>query len=152
MGVKAYAVQNTEGRRISILGTGLRVLAGTEHGASFSVMTADLPAGMGPPPHVHDDEDEAFFVIEGQMRFLAGADEWVLGPGGFVYLPRGIVHQPMVANDEAARAVVITSRPGLENFFAEFVANLARSGSEPSLRMLDDVGVPYGLHHFPPRV
>jgi quercetin dioxygenase-like cupin family protein len=91
---KAYGVENTEGEVLNMLGTDIRVLAGRRTGSSFSLMTIRLPPGQGPPPHIHDDEDEAFYVLEGQMRFKAGTDEWVLGAGGFVYLPRGLMHQP----------------------------------------------------------
>jgi uncharacterized cupin superfamily protein len=97
---------------------------------------------------VHDEEDEAFYVLEGRMRFKAGKDEWVLSPGGFVYLPRGIVHQPMVEGEQPAKALAILSRPGIENFFADFVGVLESSGGPPSLELLDKVGASYGLRHF----
>ena len=36
--------------------------------------------GFGPPLHVHRREDEAFYVLEGQIRFRQGNDEFVAGP------------------------------------------------------------------------
>jgi hypothetical protein len=83
------------------------------------------------------------------MRFKAGTDEWVLGPGGFVYLPRGLIHQPMVEGEHPATVLAVLSRPGLEDFFAEFSSELAKSGRAPTLELLDRVGVSYGLRHFP---
>ena len=62
------------------------------------------------------------------MRFKAGTDEWVLGAGGFVYLPRGVIHQPMVEGEHPATVLAVLSRPGLEDFFAEFSSELAKSG------------------------
>ena len=146
---KAYGVENTEGEVLNMLGTDIRVLAGRRTGSSFSLMTIRLPPGQGPPPHIHDDEDEAFYVLEGQMRFKAGTDEWVLGAGGFVYLPRGLMHQPMVEGEHPATALAVLSRSGLEDFFAEFSSELAKSGGPPTLELLDRVGVSYGLRHFP---
>jgi quercetin dioxygenase-like cupin family protein len=146
---KAYGVENTEGEVLNMLGTDIRVLAGRRTGSSFSLMTCRLPPGQGPPPHIHDDEDEAFYVLEGQMRFKAGTDEWVLGPGSFVYLPRGLIHQPMVEGEHPATVLAVLSRPGLEDFFAEFSSELAKSGRAPTLELLDRVGVSYGLRHFP---
>jgi mannose-6-phosphate isomerase-like protein (cupin superfamily) len=67
--IKAYGVENTEGEVLNMLGTDIRVLAGRRTGSSFSLMTCRLPPGQGPPPHIHDDEDEAFYVLDGQMRF-----------------------------------------------------------------------------------
>ena len=125
---KAYGVENTEGEVLNMLGTDIRVLAGRRTGSSFSLMTCRLPPGQGPPPHIHDDEDEAFYVLEGQMRFKAGTDEWVLGPGGFVYLPRGLIHQPIVVGEHPATVLAVLSRPGLEDFFAEFRPSLQSPG------------------------
>jgi quercetin dioxygenase-like cupin family protein len=150
MTVKAYVVQRNEGDHLEMLGTDIRILAGRRTGASFSVMTAYLPVGIGPPPHVHDDEDEAFYVLEGRMRFKTEGAEWVVDPGGFVYLPRGLTHQPMVEGDHAARALTIMSRVGLEDFFSDFIEDLAKSGGPPSLEMLDEVGAAYQLRHFSP--
>jgi quercetin dioxygenase-like cupin family protein len=147
---KAYGVENTEGEVLNMLGTDIRVLAGRRTGSSFSLMTCRIPPGQRPPPHIHDDEDEAFYVLEGQMRFKAGTDEWVLGAGGFVYLPRGLIHQPMVEGEHPATVLAVLSRPGLEDFFAEFSSELAQSGGPPTLELLDRVGMPYGLRHFAP--
>jgi Cupin superfamily protein len=58
------------------------------------------------------------------MRFKAGTDECVLGAGGFVYLPRGLMHQPMVEGEHSATVLGVLSRPGLEDFFAEFSSEL----------------------------
>ena len=149
---KAYGLTGGDGEVLSMLGTDIRVLAGRKTGASFSVMSCILPAGEDPPPHVHDDEDEAFYVLEGQMRFKSEGAEWVLDTGGFVYLPRGIMHQPMVEGDQPARALTIVSRAGLEDFFADFIERLAKSGGPPSLVLLDEVGTPYQLRHFQPGV
>jgi ribosomal protein L16 Arg81 hydroxylase len=63
------------------------------------------------------------------MRFNAGTDEWVLGAGGFVYLPRGLIHQPMVEGEHPATVSAVLSRPGLEDFFAEFSSELAKSAA-----------------------
>ena len=147
---KAYGVEDTESEVLNILGTDIRVLAGRRTGSSFSLMKCHLPPGQGPPPHIHDDEDEAFYVLDGQMRFKAGTDEWVLGAGGFVYLPRGMVHQPMVEGEHPATVLAVLSRPGLEDFFTDLSSELAKSGGPPTLELMDEVGMSYGLRHFPP--
>ena len=145
-----YAFQAGDGDRLTMLGTEQAILSGTRTGASFTVLAADWPAGTSAPPHVHDDEDEAFYVLQGRLRVKCGDSEWVLGPGGFAYLPRGAIHQPNVEGETAARVLIIVSRPGLEEFFAEVSAEVAASGAPPDLELLDRVGAPYRLRHFPP--
>ncbi len=144
-----YGLQAGEGDRLAMLGTDTLVLAGRRTGASFTVLAAEWPAGGGAPAHVHDDEDEAFYVLDGRLRVKCGSAEWLLEPGGFVYLPRAVIHQPSVEGERGARVLVITSRTGLEDFFAEVGAEVA-SGAAPDLALLDRVGAPYGLRHFPP--
>jgi quercetin dioxygenase-like cupin family protein len=64
---KAYGVENTEGEVLHILGNDIRVLAGRRTCSSFSLITCRIPPGQEPPPHIHDDEDEAFSVLEGRV-------------------------------------------------------------------------------------
>ena len=45
--------------------------------------------------HHHEDEDELFWVIEGQMRILLRDREVALGPGQFFVVPRGVEHKPV---------------------------------------------------------
>jgi uncharacterized cupin superfamily protein len=89
-------------------------------------------------------------VLQGRLRVSCGTDEWVLEPGGFAYLPRGVMHQPSVEGSEPARALIITSRTGLDEFFAKVTSEVAASGAPPDLGLLDRVGAPYGLRHFAP--
>ena len=144
-----YGLRAGEGDRLEMLGTETVVLAGRRTGASFTVLVGAWPPGGGPPPHVHDEEDEAFYVLDGRVRVKCGDEQWVLEPGGFVYLPRAVVHQPAVEGTDGARVLIVTSRSGIEDFFAEVGAEVA-SGAAPDLALLDRVGAPYGLRHFPP--
>ena len=145
----AYGVADNEGDVLHLLGNDMRLLAGRRTGSSFSLMKIRVPPGEGPPPHIHDDEDEAFYVLDGQMRFKAGTDEWVLSAGGFVYLPRGLIHQPMVEGEHPATVLAMLSRPGLEDFFTDLSSELTKSGGPPTLELMDELGASYGLRHFP---
>jgi quercetin dioxygenase-like cupin family protein len=74
--------------------------------------------GYGPPLHVHSREDEAMYVLEGQIRFRVGDDEFVAGPGTWVWQPRGVPHTFRVES-EGGRALVIFTPGGLEGMFEE---------------------------------
>ena len=149
-GPTGYGLKAGEGERIEMLGTETVVLAGVDTGASFTVLVTDWPAAAPVPSHIHDDEDEAFYVLEGRVRVKCGTDEWVLDPGGFAFLPRGVMHEPGAVGPGPARVVIMVSRPGLEQFFAKVASEVAASGGPPDLALLDRLGEPYGLHHFPP--
>ena len=79
-------------------GTGLRVgnvefLALSEHSPRFNLSEITMaPQKHGPPAHVHDDEDDAFYILEGELVFEVEGDEIVAGPGTFVLVPPGVEH------------------------------------------------------------
>src|SRR5689334_11150291 len=60
-------------------------------GASFCIHEW---RGSGPPQlHVHHEDDEAWHVLQGTLRFRFGDGETVdVGPGGTVFVPAGVPH------------------------------------------------------------
>jgi quercetin dioxygenase-like cupin family protein len=77
------------------------ILATAEQtGGQYSLMWELCPKGSGPPPHYHD-QDEQFYLIEGEITFRAGDQELKVGPGSFVLIPRGTVHNFRVDSDTA---------------------------------------------------
>ena len=84
-----------------------------------TVVHVVCPPGSGPPPHTHANEDELFFVLEGEMTFLLGGREVTGGPGTFVYGRRGERHRFCNLTDAPARFLVTITPSGIETFFRE---------------------------------
>lgn len=74
--------------------------------------------GFGPPLHVHRREDEGMYVLEGEIRFRRGEQEFIAGPGTMVWGPRGVPHAFKV-QPGGARALVIVTPGGFERMFEE---------------------------------
>jgi quercetin dioxygenase-like cupin family protein len=72
-------------------------------------------AGLGSPLHVHRNEDEWFYVMEGELTFVIGGDTITAPGGSFVYGPRDIPHAFSVTSPQA-RFLLVTEPAGLENF------------------------------------
>jgi quercetin dioxygenase-like cupin family protein len=53
---------------------------------------ATLPPGTFVPPHIHPDQDEFLYILEGRFDFLLDGKETVAEPGDLVKLPRGVPH------------------------------------------------------------
>lgn len=88
-------------------------------GGALGVLEGRFPyEGYGPPLHVHSREDEAVYVLEGQIRFRVGDEEFVAGPGTWVWQPRG-VPQAFRVKSESARALVVFTPGGLERMFED---------------------------------
>jgi quercetin dioxygenase-like cupin family protein len=86
--------------------------------------------GFGPPLHVHSREDEAFYVLEGRIRFRQADKELVAGPGTWVWGPRGVPHAFKVES-EGARALVMVTPGGFERMFEEGGVPATQSAEAP---------------------
>jgi mannose-6-phosphate isomerase-like protein (cupin superfamily) len=86
--------------------------------------------GYGPPLHVHRHEDEAMYVLDGQIRFRVGDEELVAGPDTWVWQPRGVPHAFRVES-EGARALVIFTPGGIERMFEEGGVQAGESAEPP---------------------
>jgi uncharacterized cupin superfamily protein len=92
------------------------------------------PPGSATPYHLHHDEDEAFYVLAGEHTFICDGVKHVVGPGGYVFLPRGIPHGIRVTSSVPA-TMLILAMPG-RGFFGMMeemaVPALERVLPEPS--------------------
>jgi quercetin dioxygenase-like cupin family protein len=88
-----------------------------------------VPPLADTPLHVHRDEDEVFYILEGEHVIRVGDDEHRVGPGGVVFAPRGIPHAQRRVVPGEGRELVVTTPGGLEGFFRE----LAQAHADGSL-------------------
>ena len=140
-----YAQAREEGKKLWFLGTPTRVIATAEQtGGAFGLIEQEIPAGSESPWHVHHAEDEAFYVVEGQMTILCGEQKVQAGPGTFVYGPRGIPHGFRVEGDQPARVLLqCTPAGGFENIVMEMSESAPPSGP-PDMERLMSVAAKYG--------
>lgn len=109
-----------EGEVVSALGSRYRYkVVGDDTNGAYSLVEETLLDPGGPPLHVHDTEEEAFYVLSGRGIFLVGDERRELGPGDFVLVPRGTPHALARVGDEELRMLVIVSPAGFEQFFVE---------------------------------
>jgi mannose-6-phosphate isomerase-like protein (cupin superfamily) len=79
--------------QIRPFGIDMRVMLGAEHtGGMFSAILGEVKPGEGPPPHLHRDREEYFFVVSGTYSLSVNGQESTIGPGTLVFVPRGTVH------------------------------------------------------------
>ena len=108
-------------------------VSGAQTDGRYSAVESIAPPGHQPPPHVHHDDDEGFYVVEGEITVYAGADEVVLGPGDFLNAPRGVPHTFRVTSPGRAR-MLVTSAPAR---FDAFVRDLGEPTTSAELPVLD---------------
>ena len=91
-------------------------------GGAYSRLEATV-AGEGPPQHIHKVEEEAFYVLEGEVNIKIEKRTIKVTVGSFVLIPRGTVHTFWNAGPTPAKLLGIFSPPGFEQFFLEVVGD-----------------------------
>jgi mannose-6-phosphate isomerase-like protein (cupin superfamily) len=81
-----------------------------------------------PPLHVHRNEDEAWYVLDGRMTFFVAEEVLEATPGTFVFAPRGLPHT-FTVDVEPTRVLVLASPAGFEHFAEEL--GVPAHGDEP---------------------
>ena len=108
------------------LPTILRATGETTNGA-FGLVEQVMPPGFASPYHTHQLEDEAFYVLEGEMAFVCDG-KWTLAKAGtFVFGPRNIPHGFKVVGSTTARLLLLCA-PGA---FAQFVVEMSEPAPTP---------------------
>ena len=90
-----------------------------------------MPPGGGPPPHIHRNEDETFYIVEGQIDFLLGDETVTGGPGDFVNVPRGTVHRFRNSGTSAAKMILTQHRALLRGDARASARRHAGRGRQP---------------------
>jgi mannose-6-phosphate isomerase-like protein (cupin superfamily) len=90
-------------------------------------VTEEVPPLADTPLHVHTNEDELFYALEGEHVIQVGDEERLIGPGESAFGPRGVPHaQRRVVPGEGRMLIVITPG-GFESFFRD-LADAERKG------------------------
>lgn len=142
-GRERVTLSGEEGDSASLGGLGVQFkIDGRETGGAFAVVEHPVEPGVIVEPHVHRNEDEYTFVIAGQIGARVGDHEVQVGPGAYVFKPRGVLHTFWNAGQQPARLLEIISPAGFENFFRELGRLLEEDADEERIGELADR---YGL-------
>lgn len=117
-------------------------------GGAIAVMVTEMGPGDGPPPHVHHNENEAFYVLDGEMAALDG-DRRIddIGPGSFVFFPRESHHAFRNVGGRPARIVLMFFPAGFEGYLRD-VGSPVVEGEAAPVTDLDDatpIAARYGM-------
>lgn len=102
-----------QGNRITIKATAAST------GGAFGLVESMLAPGYSPPLHIHDREDETFWVLEGEVTIRCGDKTVRATAGACAFLPRGVPHTFVVEGNRPARMLGIVTPGGAEAFFVE---------------------------------
>jgi mannose-6-phosphate isomerase-like protein (cupin superfamily) len=104
-----------------------------ESNGTMNLATLTSRPGGGPPPHVHTDCDEVFYVEQGRYEFLVGDRRVVGEPGTLVYIPAGTMHSFNNVGSTNARLLTIHTPGGFEGFYTEMGTEAIDPSRPPSV-------------------
>ena len=125
----------------------------SDTGQQFSVWESIVPPGHGAPAHTHTREDEAFYVVSGEVLVeVEGAiDPLRLGAGAFLFAPRHRRHGYRNVGTDTARLLVFAMPgAGLDRMFAAIDAAGKRSARIPTIDTIAAIAEQYGVVIHPP--
>jgi quercetin dioxygenase-like cupin family protein len=96
-----------------------RLVSGEQTEGSFCVFENRSGGQTKTPIHVHADDDETVYVIEGQLTAVVDGAARTLSPGESLFLKRGIPHQLMNPGNQPVRYILIGTPSVFEQFLAE---------------------------------
>ena len=108
------------GDTVDVLGNLITfVLRGADTGMRFSMVECYTAPGAGSPPHLHHDDEEAFFVVDGTYQFRVGDEVLTRGPGTITHIPKGVPHAFANPGREPTRMMILNwPADHHERFFA----------------------------------
>lgn len=107
-----------EGERLWFYGGGIHVwkASSEETGGSLMLFENHLSQGKATPLHIHPNEDEALYVLEGELLVHINGHDHRVGPRGFAFAPRGVPHAFLVTSPEA-RILCLETPASAEAFY-----------------------------------
>lgn len=128
-----YHLATGEGEPMSWFTASFRLKASDDQ---IGMMELEGSPGVEPPMHVHRNEDEWYYLLDGEVTFHVGPDTYRGRAGSFVFFPRAVPHT-FTIETPAARMLLLNAPGGFERMFElapktpeEAVAALARYGVE----------------------
>jgi quercetin dioxygenase-like cupin family protein len=135
-------VPRVSGEKIVVRGGWLSFLAvGAQTGGAYALIETANDPFTGVPLHVHEREDETWFVLEGKYTFRVGGKTFLAHSGDYVFGARNMPHSYANQTGAVARALIMVTPAGFEGFWRES-ARLAKDASPAAHEAL---GQRYGV-------
>ena len=82
----------------------------------LAVLEIRAVRGAEPPLHLHHREDEAFYLLDGEMTFYIGDAVLEATAGSFVYAPRGVPHGFRLSSETVRMLAFLWPAGGVAQF------------------------------------
>jgi mannose-6-phosphate isomerase-like protein (cupin superfamily) len=149
----AFTMERGDGRPIHVVGDEVIIkISSRDTGGAFAVFEARTRPYHGPPLHLHRNQDEWWYILEGEYKFEVDGQEIYARAGATVFAPRGSRHTFQNIGAIPGRMVTTVVPGGLDLFFEELETAVPR-GTVPEPAKMFPIFEKYDLElHGPPLV
>jgi quercetin dioxygenase-like cupin family protein len=153
------AVAPKEGPSLSVLGDTYRIVVGGEQtDGTYALIDMLIPPKGGPIPHSHATFQEAFYILDGEIKVITKEKVYTASKGSYVNIPfNGPVHKFTTETDKVAHFLCFTTPAGMDKMFQEIGKPVATDTLLPipqmtheELKRLQSIAEKYGQKLYPP--
>jgi quercetin dioxygenase-like cupin family protein len=142
--VRVAAGDDRNGEKIVLPGGSPNVckVSAKDTGGAMSTFESTVKQKGGPPAHVHEDQEEWFFVLEGEFDIQVGDDRFKLRVGDSVLAPRKVAHVWACVGDKPGKLLIVFQPAGkMEEFFRA----LGEQKGPPSREVMQKLFLDHGM-------
>ncbi len=126
-----------EGRPVHVLGADLTIkISSLDTNGAFTVFEGHTPPLEGPPLHRHRNQDEWWYIGQGEYRFEVDGKEIYASAGATVFAPRGSRHTFQNVGSEPGWTITTVVPGGVDLFFEELETAVPRGAVPDRAKML----------------
>ena len=137
----AVILQAGEGRLLSFGNIQMVVKEDATHTrGTLGIAESEVPphGDTTPPAHIHHAHEEGFYVLEGELEFVVGTEQFRASQGAFVMVPIGVAHTFSNPTEKPARFLATFTPARYLRYFEE-MNQLYQASASPSRQQLAEL-------------
>ena len=133
------------------VGIGAVCLCGADTGGAYCLLEVGLAPGMMVPRHTHTREDEAYYVLSGELEVVVGDEVFILRAGDTLMAPRDIPHRLRNSGNAENHYIIMFSPSGFEGFLEATTVPAPDNAVAPTkppavaVRNVQELATDYGI-------
>ena len=124
-------------------------VSGNDTAGAMSLFELTVASKGGPPLHIHPDQDEIFYIVEGEFWVQVGTEKWLLKAGDTAFAPRGVPHTFAHGSGASGKLATMFQPAGsMEDFFRA----IAKWTAPPTPEAAQKLSLAHGMEVVGPRL
>jgi len=142
--------QSRDGKTLYVVGNELFVkISSRDTNGAYAVIEDHTPPGGGPPLHIHFEQDEWWYIVEGKFLYEVDGKQFYAGPGDTVYAAKGTRHAFKNVGTTHGLSIVTVVPGGLDEFFEEVSATIPKD-APPDPSAIAPIFLKHGMEMLGP--